>query len=271
MEGLTELSGQLNQGSVPRLLQMLASLQVSGELVLTSDPAIAQNQQTLVRFMAGRPTHARSGNLVGREALIEVLDYHRGELRFVASSGFDTEVISIEDSLENILMAALMQQKKGPPALDGLTLQDIPVVRQNDDLNSSIILEQLHIQVATIADGRKNILQLAQELQLDPKSVLQAVFDLKRAGLLGLSSLTTADVNPNARYSLRLRERLKGKARERAAERLAPMLKLSNEKTEELLERKGKLFQPGALANMQRVAEAFGQAGVEVELVLVDS
>jgi hypothetical protein len=264
MQGLTELKGQLSEGMVPKLLQMLAALRASGELVLRPHSG---DQQALVRFQVGRPTHARAGQLVGREALIELLDYHSGQLAFEASNGLETEVITIEDSLENILMAALLQQTKGPPMLDSLSLQDVPVVRQNSQGSSSMILETLHLKLATMIDGRKTILQLAQELAADPISVLQAVLDLKRAGLLGLSS--SSDPNP-AGYSLRLRERLKGKHRERAAERLAPLLRLSLEKTEELLERKGKLFQPGPLAQMQRVAEAFGHAGVEVELLQVD-
>jgi Mn-dependent DtxR family transcriptional regulator len=255
--GLQRLDGEVTAGTLPKLLQTLAAFAATGELVMVAE----DGREVLVRFQGGRPTHARSGATVGREALLLAMET-AGRLRFVASNPSDTEMITIEDSLENILMAALVRSRKGAPALDGLLPSDIPVLRQAEH-QSSVILDALHIQLSSLIDGQHTINDLASLVQLHPKQVLQAVFDLKQAGLVGIARADAAT------YTLRLRERLKDRARERAAERLAPLLGLTFKQTEELLERRGKLFQPASLERIQRVASVFVQAGIEVELVMV--
>ncbi len=97
-----ELEGHLGRVSLPELLQLLQSGGASGTLEVLGDLC-----RGWVQVERGTPIRAQLGELVGREAVLAMLDLERGRVRFTAAGPGDEGSADRADmSLPNLMFTA---------------------------------------------------------------------------------------------------------------------------------------------------------------------
>jgi len=96
-------NGNLSEFGVVALLQLPGTNHLTGKLVLEQSEARAE-----FFYNKGKLVHAVCGEITGKEALLEVIDWLEGDFAFDSTSL--TEEITIEKDLQNTLMWALKEQ-----------------------------------------------------------------------------------------------------------------------------------------------------------------
>ncbi len=96
-------NGNLSEFGVVALLQLPGTNHLTGKLVLEQSEARAE-----FFYNKGKLVHAVCGEITGKEALLEVIDWLEGDFAFDSTS--HTEEVTIEKDLQNTLMWALKEQ-----------------------------------------------------------------------------------------------------------------------------------------------------------------
>ncbi|MCD4706370.1 MAG: DUF4388 domain-containing protein [Candidatus Sabulitectum sp.] len=96
-------NGNLNEFGVVALLQLPGTNHLSGRLIIKQDEGTAE-----FYYSKGRLVHAALGEVSGKEALVEVIDWVEGDFSFDSSSSIDE--ITIHQDIQNTLMWALKER-----------------------------------------------------------------------------------------------------------------------------------------------------------------
>ncbi len=96
-------NGNLSEFGVVALLQLPGTNHLSGKLILERAESTAE-----FFYNKGKLIHAKLGEIIGKDVLVEVIDWTEGDFTFDSSA--TSEEVSIKQDLQNNLMWALKER-----------------------------------------------------------------------------------------------------------------------------------------------------------------
>lgn len=184
------LSGSLNDLYFPETMQLIVAYGKSGMMRLTNGPSEGR-----VYLNEGQVVHAELDGREGEEAFYEMALWKSGHFTFHVGDAPPQQ--TIRKSGTNLLLEATRR-------LDEWNLISTKIPSFNEVPHrvplagtDSLKLSRLDWRVLSLADGRRTIQQIIDELKMDPFEVGRVVFGLITVGVLSLHPAPAA-AEPNA-------------------------------------------------------------------------
>lgn len=175
-----QFTGELNSVSLANLIQLIASGGLTGEITLSDD-----SKQALICFEKGQIVHAETEGDKGREALMEMFLWQRGNFSFLDGDleGIPRsfEPAASPDTLENLIKSGTRYAEQ-KAFLARQNIQDKTVLKRKSDLEQA--QEGDAKLLLGFLDGRQSLAQALAKAQLTGSAGVEAVYQLLSQGMV---------------------------------------------------------------------------------------
>ncbi len=174
------MTGTLGLFSLVDLFQLFASSSRTGRLTVEHPKGPAK-----VYFNSGRVIHAEFASRQGVEAVYLLFSDERGKFDFRAG-GSAVGQQTIDLSTENLLLEVIrrIDEAKRPSSVKNTSPDSAVPVLTDKMSNTNLTLYDKEILVLQVIDGKKNLRQIAEEVDLELDMVKQITTRLMRVGAL---------------------------------------------------------------------------------------
>ncbi|HJS73113.1 MAG TPA: response regulator [Vicinamibacteria bacterium] len=173
------LSGSLEEKSFPEAFQLALAYGQSGTLLLKSG-----DKDGRVYLNDGIVSHAEAGSLRGEDAFYELAHWGRGNFSYLV--GLLSKEQTIRKSATTLLMEATRRVDEWNLISSKIPSFDAAPHRIAVAAPEPLRITRSDWRVASLADGRKTIREIASELETDLYEVGRSVFGMITAGALSL-------------------------------------------------------------------------------------
>lgn len=172
-----ELKGDIGVLGILELIQTLSNMGKTGKLEIV----LPTKEKGELYFKNGKLIHAHSIDNIGKEALIEILNWNRGSFRFVENVILPAPTID-EDTSKTVIEAISLQDEFRTKED---VLNFIPV------LNDKIEMENISISVdewrlLNIIDGKKKLCDIIEEIGTEKIKMINIIEELYKKGIISL-------------------------------------------------------------------------------------
>ncbi|MEA3265737.1 MAG: DUF4388 domain-containing protein [Candidatus Fermentibacteria bacterium] len=181
-------NGNLSEFGVVALLQLPGTNHLTGKLVLEQSEARAE-----FFYSKGKLVHAVCGEITGKEALLEVIDWIEGDFAFDSTS--HTEEVTIERDLQNTLMWALKEQdelkkrqEEEEKAASELAARKVAAAEQAAREQKAIELAEQAKAAAALAENLPEPVIIPQSIIGDPSAIQVAYLINSKGQITGEST-----------------------------------------------------------------------------------
>ena len=179
---MPDVTGTLGLFSLVDLFQLLAASGRSGRLAVQHPLGRAR-----VYFEKGQARHAEFGTLEGEAAVEALFADERGTFAFTA--GLPAPRVTIDGSTEGLLLDVLRrgdERRRDDPEGDAAPPRDVVPYTPETALPVALPLAELERRVLAAVNGHWTAARIAEELDVDERSVRQVVGRLVQVGSLKL-------------------------------------------------------------------------------------
>lgn len=170
-----ELKGDIGVLGVLELIQTLSNMGKTGKLEIV----LPTKEKGELFFKNGKLIHAHSIDNIGKEALIEILNWNKGTFRFV----------------ENVILPApTIDEETSKSVLEAISLQDEFKTKENilnfiPILNERVEAENFSLNVdewrfLNLIDGKKRCCDIIEEMGTEKIKMINIVEELNKKGII---------------------------------------------------------------------------------------
>jgi hypothetical protein len=174
-----QFTGELNTVSLANLIQLIAGGGLTGKITLSDDP-----KQALICFENGRIVHAEADGNKGREALMAIFLWQRGNFSFLDDDlegtprSFET---TESDTIENLIKSATRYVEQNA-LLTRQNIQDKTVLKRTSNLEE--VPEGDAKRLFDVLDGNLPLSQALTKAQLAGSAAVDAIHQLLSRGMV---------------------------------------------------------------------------------------
>jgi len=205
---IMQLAGELNNFSLPNLIRLISSGNLTGKMTL-----VQEAKQALIYFDKGRIVHAEKENEQGRETLMELFCWDEGTFAF--SDGELTDVLPSldlmleENTIDNLLSEGV-EYADQQSAINRLNVGPESIFKNKQVTEPGQSLEEHVKKIVSFLDGRTTLAEASKKARLTRRESVDAVHKLITCGLIEISNPEEA----HAVESIKLPEWVKARLRQ---------------------------------------------------------
>jgi len=170
-----ELKGDIGVLGILELIQTLSNMGKTGKLEIV----LPNREKGELFFKNGKLIHAHSIDNIGKEALIEILGWNRGEFRFVENIILPAPTIDEETSKSVLEAISLQDEFKSREEI----LDYIPVISEDVKVeNFSLNIDEWRF--LNLIDGNKKCCDIIEEMGTEKVKMIKIVEDLYKKGII---------------------------------------------------------------------------------------
>lgn len=170
-----ELKGDIGVLGILELIQTLSNMGKTGKLEIV----LPTREKGELFFKNGKLIHAHSIDNIGKEALIEILNWNKGSFRFVENIILPAPTIDDETSKSVLEAISLQDEFKTKEDI----LNHIPILNEKIEIeNFSLNIDEWRF--LNLIDGKKKCCDIIEEMGTEKIKMINIVEELNKKGII---------------------------------------------------------------------------------------